>query len=142
MSATTDPEKEVVMVYSGGRLALTPKELDLEIRRVWSELISSEQGRGQIGHMLGVDPTSLKQDAAAVPFIVEDDTSGFSGVELAIAVHWAAVNIGVPVLIGLTKDEIKARLVQLWCQVIKPAIDDNEGGDKFGDERSTSDKPR
>jgi hypothetical protein len=77
------------------------------------------------------------QDANKAPFIVEDDTSGFFGVELAVAVHWATVNIVVPVLIGLTKDEVKARLVQLWRQVIKPAIDGDEGGDKFGDERST-----
>jgi hypothetical protein len=139
MSATTDPEKEVVIVYSGGQQALTPKEVDLEIRRVWSELMSSEHGRGQIGHVLGVDPASLNQDATAVPFIVEDDTSGFSGVELAVAVHWGAANIGVPILIGLTKDEIKARLVQLWRQVIKPAIDGDEGGDKFGDEQSAPD---
>lgn len=117
-------------------MALAPQALDLEIRRVWYEIMSSEQGRGQIGHALGIDPATLPQDAGPVPFTVEDDTAGFLGVELAVAVHWAAVNVVVPVLIGLTKDEIKARLVQLWRQVIKPAIDGDEGGDKFGNERS------
>jgi hypothetical protein len=139
MSAEMDAETEVVISYRGGRTALTPQALDLEIRHVWSDMMSSEQGRDQIGHALGIDPARLRQDAARVRFIVEDDTSGPSGVELAVAVHWAAVNIGVPVLIGLTKDEVKARLVQLWRQVIKPAIDGDEGGDKFGDERSTPD---
>jgi hypothetical protein len=136
MSAQTDAGMEILVAYAGGQAALTPQALDLEIRRVWSEMMSSEQGRGQISHALGVDPASL-QDANKAPFIVEDDTSGFFGVELAVAVHWATVNIVVPVLIGLTKDEVKARLVQLWRQVIKPAIDGDEGGDKFGDERST-----
>jgi hypothetical protein len=136
MSAQTDSGMEILVAYAGGQAALTPQALDLEIRRVWSEMMSSEQGRGQISRALGVDPASL-QDANKAPFIVEDDTSGFFGVELAVAVHWATVNIVVPVLIGLTKDEVKARLVQLWRQVIKPAIDGDEGGDKFGDERST-----
>ena len=131
-------EKEVIIAYSGGAQTLTPKALDLEIRRVWSQLMSSEKGRGQIGHVLGVDSKNLNHDAAASPFVVEDDTAGFTGVELAIAVHWAAVNIGIPVLVGFAKDEVKARLAQLWRQVIKPAIDGDEGGDKFGDERSTN----
>jgi hypothetical protein len=136
MSAETDAETEVVIAYGGGETDLTPNALNLEIQRVWFEMLRSERGRGQIADALGIDPVSLHPKTNVVPFVVEDDTSGHQYVDLAVAVHWTAVNIGIPVLVGLTKDEIKARLVQLWRQVIKPAIDGDEGGDKFGDERS------
>ena len=129
-------DPEIVVAYGGSQTALTPHELELSIIRAWSEIMNSEQGREQIGRALGVDPASLVRDVGPIPFIVKDDTSGILGVELEVAVQWAAVNILVPVLIGLAKDEVKARLVQLWRQVIKPAIDRNEGDDRFGDERS------
>ena len=137
MSGETDKAPEVVIAYAGGHTALTPRELDIEIRHVWSEMMSTRHGRERIGRALGVDPVTLNQDAELVPFIVEKDTSGFLGVGLAVAVHWAAVNLVVPVLIGLAKDEVKARLLLLWRQVIKPAIDRDEGGEKFGEERIT-----
>ena len=137
MSDDADGEREVAVVYRGGAASLTPEMLDCEIRRVWSELTGSEEGRARIGRVLGVDPADLRLDAAAVPLVAQLGTSGMHGVELAVAVQWAAVNIGLPVLVGLTKDAAKARLEQLWRRVIKPAIDGEDGGDKFGDELAT-----
>jgi hypothetical protein len=137
MSEQTDPDTDVVIAYGGGAGTLSPKALEAEIRRVWSEKISSEQGRAEIARALGVEPDKVKQVADSVPFASQDDTAGFAGVDLVIAAHWAAINIVVPVLIGLAKDEVKARVVQLWRQVMKPGID-GDGEDKFGDERATT----
>jgi hypothetical protein len=102
------------------RGTLLAPDLQAALERAWAEAAASDEGKSDIAAALGVTPDDIRPGPP--PIAVDTPTSGLVPADMVMAIHWAALNVVVPVLIGLAKDEVKARMLELWRNVLLPRI--------------------
>jgi hypothetical protein len=112
-----DPSDRVVAHARGN---LNKSTMVDAIKGAWEEATRTEEGRAEVAAALGVDLRDVH--VGPPPLILVTPQAGFTETAFVLAIEWAGLHIGVPVLAGLAKDMIKDRLLALWRQVLLPAI--------------------
>jgi|SRR6516162_4156402 hypothetical protein len=116
---TQDDPSDRIVAHARGNLDQPPMLRDA-INSAWEGAIGTEEGRAEIAAALGIDVGDVH--VGPPPLVLVELESGFTETAFVLAIGWAGLHIGVPVLAGLAKDVIKDRLLALWRVVLLPAI--------------------
>ena len=140
MAAETDDGSNVLITYAGRKGGIKPEQLSNEIAQIWADELKTPDGRAQIAEALGVKTSDLPVPIGPEPPVLtaREGESGILGIPLVVAIHWGAVNIGLPVLVGLTKDMVKDKFLRLWRDVFEAKVEGAPGENRLGDETKSA----